>query len=93
MLVKPPFCRELPPVSVVDKSKHRPRKGDRMITQLSVGRELFGRLRVLISSAVAIHLLFSTLLVHAQTRSSLKGESIRVLLVPNRDRLLHATSR
>ena len=57
-----------------------------MITQRSVGSELFGRLRVLISSAVAICLLFSNVLVHAQTPqtpSTLKGESNQVLLVPN----------
>jgi hypothetical protein len=57
-----------------------------MITQRSVGSELFGRLRVLISSAVAICLLFSNVLVHPQTPqtpSTLKGESNQVLLVPN----------
>src|SRR5215212_12160101 len=54
-----------------------------MITQRSVARELFRRLRVITSSVVAISLLSSNLLVHAQTPSSLKGESNQVTLSPN----------
>src|ERR1044072_6956681 len=57
-----------------------------MITQRSASREVFGRVRVYISSAGVTCVLFSNELIHAQTPqppSSLKGESNQVLLVPN----------